>query len=267
MWFWFLPMMVVAASALVPTDCPGWMRDNGFINDLGLLADAVSWSNRGVVRGVCAEYVIDQEVNGLYETRVRVYTSRQYNLSVVAFRPTQQTPKGQSIHTDRQLAPCAFFPYCQGRVHKRFQEAFLSLVGGIHNWSFAYNDVATVGHSLGGSLQLFMGVYLWETLGKLPILGLGLAGPFIGDEEFTMTHLQPYFGRMQGNKWQVEVADANDSRRHDGTVEDYQVGDRQLCVLDEAVCRFRVHPLTVPMQAYGLHDLKQYRLFMSGEQC
>lgn len=233
-WKWWLLLSVPVVAASV--DCPSWMRGSGYINDLGLLADAVSWERVDIVRGVCAEYVLDQEISGLYDTRVRVYLSRQYNLSVVAFRPTQPTPEGQSIHADRRLAPCAFFPYCQGRTHKRFQDAFLSLINGITDWSFVYNDVAVVGHSLGGSLQLFMGVYLWETLEKMPILGLGLAGPFIGDAEFAETHLRPYFGRLQGNKWQVELVDANDTRRFDGTIQDY---DHDLFVLDDAVCRFR----------------------------
>lgn len=265
-WWWLLPFLIVAPVSAVPVECPTWMRNNGYINDLGLLADAVSWPlhDAQVVRGVCADYVLDQEVDGLYDTRMRVYTSRQYNLSVVAFRPTQPTPQGQAIHSDRQLTPCVFFPYCEGRVHGRFQDAFLSLVGKIENWSFAYNDVATVGHSLGGSLQLFMGVYLWETLEKMPILGLGLAGPFIGDEAFASAHLEPYFGRMQGNKWQVEVVDVADTRRFDGTVETY---DHQLFVLPDAVCRFPIHPLDVPRHAYGLHDLRQYRLFTSGHAC
>jgi hypothetical protein len=141
-------------------------------------------------------------------------------------------------------------------------------LNGIDDWDFAYNDVATVGHSLGGALQLFMGVYLWEVFGKTPILGLGFAGPFIGDEEFSTAHLIPYFGRIGSNGWQIEVCDAGDPRHCDGTTETYQVGkENNLFIVEEAVCRFRVRPLPVPTQAYGMHDLKQYRLYTTGTKC
>lgn len=267
-WLCFSLMMATIISALPQQECPVWMRTNGFINDMGLLADAVSWNNDGSeIQAICERFVIKHDISGKYDTRMRVYQSQNYNLSVVVFRPTQSTPDGQNIHTNRQMSACTFLPNCQGKVHDRFQEAFLSLVDQIKDWSFLEYDIATIGHSLGGSLQLFMGLFLWKKYNKAPILSLGFAGPFIGDLVFSKSYLDNYSSIVKHNWWQIETIDINNSGKYDGTVEGYQVGNNEIYIDMNAVCSFPIHPLPIPEEAYGMHDLRQYRLYTSGTQC
>lgn len=267
-WLWVSSLLFVIGSAVPYRECPVWMRTNGFINEMGLLADAVSWINDGKpIQGVCGNYSIQKDISGKYDTRMRIYQSLQYNLTVISFRPTQSTPEGGEIHNNRQLTPCTFFPACQGKVHNRFQEAFVSLINQVEMSDFLNSDIAVIGHSLGGSLQLFMGVYLWEKYHKAPILSLGFAGPFIGDLEFSNNHLDIYFYIMKHNWWQIETVDQDNPTRYDGTVEGYQINNNDLFIDMDAVCSFPIHPLSIPDQAYGMHDLKQYRLYASGKDC
>lgn len=268
-WWWFLSYFVIlcATKEDLP-DCPSWMSSNGFIHELGILADAVSWDHSdNVIWGVCGNYLLTHDIQGKYDTRMRIYQSQSYNFSVISFRPTQSTPEGQNIHYNRQMTECSFVPECQGKVHDRFQEAFLSLVEQIDDWSFLRFQVATIGHSLGGSLQLFMALYLWKVVHKPPLLSLGFAGPFIGDELFSHTFLLPYHQLMNGLWWQIETIDQDNPYNYDGTVENYQVGSNELFVWTDAICLFPIHPLPVPKEAYGMHDLKQYQLFMAGKEC
>jgi len=261
-------LLMVIVSAVPYRECPTWMRTNGFINEMGMLADAVSWANDGsIIEGVCGNYTIVQDISGKYDTRMRIYQSLNYNLTVLSFRPTQSTPDGQNIHNNRKMTKCSFFPKCQGKVHDRFQEAFLSLITQIKDWGFIYNDVATVGHSLGGSLQLFMGIYLWKKYNKPPILSLGFAGPFIGDQQFSDIYLDGYFYVMNHNWWQIETVDMNNPNRYDGTTEGYQVNNNEIFIDMDAVCSFPINPLSIPDQAYGMHDLRQYLLYTTGRQC
>lgn len=266
---WFLGFCLTLVASKPLYECPRWMESNGFINEMGLLADAVSWpANHRVVQGVCETFIITHDISGKYDTRMRIYESQDYNLTVIAFRPTQSTPEGQQIHANRSMAPCTFFPHCRGRVHARFQEAFLSLIQQIVDWDLLRKrQIATVGHSLGGSLQLFMGLFLWEAFHSAPILGLGFAGPFIGDACFSKAHMVDYWHVMGHNGWQIETVDMDDPTRYDGTVEGYQVGEQDIYVDRDAICSFSIHPLPVPEEAYGMHDLRQYRLFTSGEEC
>lgn len=250
-------------------ECPLWMGTNGFINEMGLLADAVSWPlGNPIIQGVCENFTITHDISGKYDTRMRIYQSKNYNLSVISFRPTQSTPEGQKIHTDRKMTKCTFLPKCQGKVHDRFQEAFLSLIRKVKDWDHILErQIATVGHSLGGSLQLFMGLFLWGRFQRAPILSLGFAGPFIGDSLFSDVHLDGYFYVMNHNWWQIETVDQTYPSRYDGTVEGYQIGNNEIFIDMDAVCSFPINPLSVPDQAYGMHDLKQYRLYISGKQC
>jgi len=267
-WLYLSLFVATITTALPYRECPVWMRTNGFINEMALLADAVSWDNDGSkIKGVCEEFVITHDISGKYDTRMRIYQSQNYNLSVVSFRPTQPTPDGQNIHNNRQMTSCSFLFDCRGKVHDRFQEAFLSLVRQIDDWQFLQLDIATIGHSLGGSLQLFMGLYLWKKFNKPPILSLGFAGPFIGDALFSRTYLNAYFYIMDHNWWQIETVDMNNPSRYDGTVEGYQVGNNEIFIDMDAVCSFPINPLSIPDQAYGMHDLRQYRLYASGTQC
>lgn len=257
-------------SSIPYHECPQWMRTNGFINDLGLLADAVSWNNDkigSIVQGVCENFTITHDISGMYDTRMRIYKSLNYNLSVVSFRPTQSTPQGGNIHINRKMKECSFLPDCRGKVHDRFQEAFLSLVRQIKDWQFLHNQIATVGHSLGGSLQLFMGLYLWKKYNTPPILSIGFAGPFIGDILFSDTYLNEYFYIMNHRWWQIETLNINDPNQYDGTVEGYQVNNNEIYIDMDAVCSFPIQPLSIPDQAYGMHDLRQYRLYASGNEC
>lgn len=266
-WSWSL--FPVLAMSRPYQECPNWMRTNGFLYEMGLLADAVSWShNHTMVRGVCENFTITHDISGKYDTRMRIYRSQDYNLTVFAFRPTQSTPEGQRIHSDRHMAPCTFLPHCHGKVHARFQEAFLSLVGKVKDWDHVLQrQTATVGHSLGGSLQLFMGMYLWRHFHKPPRLSLGFAGPFIGDACFSKAHMDPYWAVMGQNGWLIETVDMDNPTRYDGTVEGYQVGDKEIFVDMDKVCSFPIHPLSVPDEAYGMHDLRQYRLYTTGKEC
>ena len=264
-WWYWLPSLVTSRPYY---ECPSWMRTNGFVNEMGLLADAVSWSGVSVVEGVCGNYTVSHDVSGKYDTRMRIYQSQNHNLTVIAFRPTQSTPEGQQIHADRHMAPCVFFPHCQGKVHARFQEAFQSLVEKINDWDRVLErPIATVGHSLGGSLQLFMGLFLLEKFNRAPVLALGFAGPFIGDVVFSKDHMDPFWGMMGHNGWQIETVDVDHPDQYDGTVEGYQVGNQEIWVGMEALCSFPIHPLSVPDQSYGMHDLRQYRLFLLGTEC
>lgn len=267
-WLWLSLFAATIITAVPYRECPVWMRTNGFINEMGMLADAVSWENDGsVIRGACENFTITHDISGKYNTRMRIYKSLNYNLSVVSFRPTQSTPEGQEIHNKRKLVQCVFFPGCQGKVHDRFQGAFLSLVSQIKDWSFIYNDIATIGHSLGGSLQLFMGIYLWKKYKKPPLLSLGFGGPFIGDAHFADVYLDSYFYVMDHKWWQIETVDMNNPNRFDGTVEGYQINNNEIFIDMDAVCSFPINPLSIPDQAYGMHDLRQYRLYTSGIRC
>lgn len=267
-WLYGFLFAATIITALPYRECPVWMRTNGFINEMGLLADAVSWDNDGkAIQGICEKFVITHDISGKYDTRMRIYQSENYNLSVVAFRPTQSTPDGENIHNNRQMVPCSFLPNCEGKVHDRFQEAFLSLIVQIKDWKFLQRDVATIGHSLGGSLQLFMGLYLWKKYNKPPLMSLGFAGPFIGDGQFSRAYLDAYFYIMHHNWWQIETVNMNNPGQYDGTVEGYQIGNNEIYIDMDALCSFPINPLSIPDQAYGMHDLRQYRLYTSGTQC
>lgn len=269
LWVYLLSSFLVGnlVECVLPS-CPEWMHSNGFIHELGILADAVSWDHSdNVIWGVCGNYMLTHDFQGKYDTRMRIYQSEHYNFTVLSFRPTQSTPEGQNIHYNRKMTECIFLPRCKGKVHDRFQEAFLSLIQQVDDWDFLRFQTATIGHSLGGSLQLFMALYLWKVYDKPPLLSLGFAGPFIGDEIFSNTYLTPYKTIMTERWWQVETIDQDNPRNYDGTVENYQVENNQLSIFTDAICLFPIHPLSVPQEAYGMHDLKQYQRFIMGKQC
>lgn len=266
-WWWILPFFWTTSVASFPS-CPAWMNTNGYIHELGILADAVSWGESdNLIWGICGNYYLTQDIHGKYDTHLRIYQSESFNFTVLSFGPTQLTPEGQSIHKNREMTHCTFLPSCQGKVHNHFQEAFQSIVEQIDDWSFLHYQTATVGHSVGGSLQLFMGIYLWQVYGKAPILSLGFAGAFIGDALFAHTYLSPYLLATNYRWWQIETMDVDNPNNYDGTVEFYQVGKDELYILTEAICMFVIHPLCVPHQAYGMHDMKQYQLFINGQDC
>ena len=255
-------------SALPQHTCPGWMKFSGLANDMGLLADAVSWNNNGVVKGRCDNYDVVRNINSLYDTRMRIYQGEKVNNTFIVFRPTQQTPVGGEIHNERRMVSCTFFPNCTGSVHERFQWVFNDMVqkAGFDPNLFQY-PLYIVGHSLGGALGVFMSIYLWNEYGIRSQMNLGLAGPYIGDEVFTVHHQRPLKTLYGPLWWQIESVDKNNPNNIDGTVEEYQVGTNGLYIDYNLLCGIPITPLPIPSQAYGMHDLKQYRLFLNGSDC
>lgn len=257
--------------AAPPVNCPAWMGESGIANDLGLLADTVSWNDGyAVINGTCGEYNLLAEANGVYDTRMRVYETVNDTV-IINYRPTQQTLAGGDIHVNRVLVPCVFFDGCIGLIHQRFQEAFLDLLSLLPE-SFIEEDIVAgnrtihlSGHSLGGSLQLFMAIYLWRQHGIVPKTVLGLAGPFIGDETFTAAH-QVGLKELLGDRWwQIESVNRNNAYEFDGTVEGYNVNyEPYIYIMQDAVCGLQVDRLG---DSYGMHDLRNYRTGLEGIKC
>lgn len=292
-------LMTPFSSALPPQECPSSLFQSGQVNDLALLADTVSWpsSSQEIVDGICGTYINTYEKQGKYDTMLRVYTNNNTRHTIFSFRPTQQTSEGGEIHNDRRLSACRFLnDSCYGMVNDRFQQAFLSLVEDLDADFFdtirSY-DVSTVGHSLGGSLQLFMAVYLSEMWNIQPSYVLGFAGPFIGDEVFTQTYIDPLKESIPETMWQIETVDINNLQNFDGTAESYNVNNGEgtpnwgalpfnplspfrpfvpqestiktpIFIDEQDICGVHVVPLP---ESYGMHDLKNYRLGFQGTEC
>lgn len=293
-WWLFLGSFVTAKPFL---ECPAVLSTSGIVNDLGLLAEAVSWDRSDRVKGVCGTYSQVYEKNGAYDTRMRIYQNVNTNHTVFSFRPTQQTREGGDIHNDRKLSACRYMNgSCYGMVNDRFQEAFSSLIEDLDGnffRSLGSLNVSMVGHSLGGSFQLMLGVYLHNMFNITPVYMLGLAGPFVGDEVFTTTYQTPLKKVIKDGWWQIEAVDIANPQNYDGTVEGYNVNNgngvpdwanlpfnplspsqpwvpkevrlRTPIYIDlEAVCAVRIEPLA---ESYGMHDLRNYRLALQGGDC
>jgi len=253
-------LMMTATLAITEMrieDCPEWVRESKRVSDLGMISEAVSWdSGYEQLIGFCGTYEMVEETHGIYDTRMRVYENIGTDVSVIVFRPTQQNPDGGNIHVDRRLVPCRLAVGCVGRVHDRFQQAFLDLLSQ-SAFSFPQDrEYYLTGHSLGGSLQIFMGVHLWLHHNILPTMMIGLAGPFIGDEEFTQTYQHPLRAAMEEQWWQIETVD--DASQRDGTVEGYNTNQPPFIFIDEtSLCLL---PIASPIPGtYGMHDLTNYR--------
>ena len=291
----FLPIV----GGVPPQTCPSSLTDDAFVSDLALLSETVSWPHRSQlhVKGTCGTYTNVMEAKGEYDTLLRVYTEMEKNTTIFSFRPTQQTSEGGDIHNDRRLVACRFLDgSCYGMVNDRFQSAFLDLVEQIDDdfiESIRHHSISTVGHSLGGSLQLFMAVYLFQKYSIEPSFVLGFAGPFIGDRVFTDTYLTPLKEALGDRMWQIETVDASNPQNFDGTVEGYNVnnGDGSpnwgalpfnplsrfrpevpsdtsvktpIFIDDEDLCGVNIVPFT---DSYGMHDLRNYRRAFQGTQC
>ena len=291
----FLPFV----HGIPPQTCPTSLTENAFVSDLALLSETVSWpkSSQFEVKGTCGTYTNILEAKGKYDTLLRVYTDKEKNVTVFSFRPTQQTSEGGEIHNERHLAACRFLNgSCYGMVNDRFQQAFQSILDNIDEEfieSIAKHPISTVGHSLGGSLQMFMAVYLFQQFSITPEFVLGFAGPFIGDETFTNTYLSPLKESIPDTMWQIETVDISNPNNFDGTVEGYNVnnGDGQpnwgvlpfnplsrwgpsvpdnvtvktpLYMDMTNLCGIKIHPLP---DTYGMHDLKNYREAFQGTEC
>lgn len=278
-------------------ECPPILSTSGIANDLGLLADAVSWKNSDVVKGLCGKYEQIYEKNGAFDTRMRIYQHLKTNHTVFSFRPTQQTHEGGDIHNDRKLSACRYMNgSCYGLVNDRFQQAFSTLIEDLDDDFFhtlKTLNVSTVGHSLGGSFQLMMGVYLHSMFEIKPQWMLGLAGPFVGDKVFTTTYQYPLKDALGDRWWQMETVDVDDEKNYDATVEGYNVNNGDgipdwsnlpfnplspiqpwipdqdriktpIYIDTKALCGLEIQPVD---ESYGMHDLKNYREGLSGKDC
>jgi len=255
----FMISMATITSSPTIDNCPSWVRDSKRVSDLGMISEAVSW-DRGYeqLAGFCGSYHMVEERHGIYDTRMRIYHQQQpkTNVSVIVFRPTQQNPIGEEIHVDRRLVPCHLVNGgCVGMVNDRFQRAFLDLIDQSSSFSTDHEYYLT-GHSLGGSLQIFMGIHLWLQYNIIPVMMIGLAGPFVGDEEFTQSYQHPLRTAMHDRWWQIETV--NDASQRDGTVEGYNVDHPPYIFIDETtLCLL---PISTPIPGtYGMHDLINYR--------
>lgn len=97
-----LLLLLVAAPpalALPDRDCPDYLRRSGNANDLASLSFEVSQPAKPLSL-VCGNYTPLQEVNGKYDTRMRIYRQERTGDTVVVFRFTVQ-PTGEVIHTNR----------------------------------------------------------------------------------------------------------------------------------------------------------------------
>ena len=260
----FFPLL----SALPQRTCPGWLTFSGLANDMGLLADAVSWKTENDVMGKCDNYRVTQTISSFYDTRMRLYQGEKSNNTFIVFRPSQQTPTGGEIHDERRTVKCSFFANCTGNVHDRFQRVFTDMIqtAGFNRTTLQY-PLYVVGHSLGGALSMFMSIYLWNTYGIRSRMNLGLAGPFIGDDTFTVHHQRPLKDLYGPLWWQIESVDKKNPINFDGTAEQYQVGNNGIYIDYNLLCGIDIDPLPIPFQSYGMHDLKQYRLFFNGSDC
>lgn len=264
---WFILLWTSVAAGL--SNCPSWMLRSGIVNDLGKLSDIVSWDGGfELVHGVCGEYHLLTQTEGIYDTRMRIYEKTPEE-KVVVFRPTQQTSAGGDIHVNRQLVPTTFLSNATGLVHDRFQQAFQDLIQKLPE-RFIVNElkgkkVYVTGHSLGGSFQLFMALYLWKEWDTLPELALGFAGPFIGDEVFNQIYQVP-FQELMGDKWkQIEAVNRYNEWDKDGTCEGYQVDSYPYLYINQnAICLLPTDHLSY---SYGMHDLRNYQTGIQGNYC
>lgn len=265
-WLFLFCALFVRTTAYPINDCPFEWNTDGVLNDLVLLSDKVSCDACLVTEGVCSTYAVHVNKDGPYETKMIVYTDTNEDM-FISFRPTQQDPYGSSIHAEKQMVECTFLKDCVGLVHDRFQYAFQSLIMDLDTKGWEDKNVYIVGHSLGGSLQLFMGLHLWHNLNILPKYMIGLAGPFIGDVVFTKSH-QEKLKAVMGSAWkQIETVNKNNPDEFDGTVEGYNMDENypiKIYIDNDVVCAVRIPKL---YDSYGMHDLRNYRLFFTGERC
>lgn len=286
-------------NGIPPQTCPSSLTEDGFVNDLALLSDTVSWpvGSQLKIQGVCGLYVNTLEIKGKFDTLLRVYTDNEKNTTIFSFRPTQQTPEGGDIHNERRLVACRFLEgSCYGMVNDRFQQAFQDIIQQIDDEfinDIRHHSISTVGHSLGGSLQLFMAIYLFQKYNIEPTFSLGFAGPFIGDNVFTNTYMNPLKQALGDRMWQIETIDLSNPQNFDGTVEGYNVNNSEgspnwgslplnpmsrfrpslseettiktpVFIDEDDLCGINITPLS---DSYGMHDLRNYRLAFTSTEC
>jgi len=245
--------------------CPLWMEKSGILKDLSILSEAISMTNSSIY-GICDEYTCLEEVNGLFETRMRIYRNTQGDKYIV-FRPTQQTPLGVSIHNDRELVPCQFLgEFCSGLVLDKFQNAFLSLINSVTTsyWD-SHQYIYITGHSLGGSFSVMLGVYLFHLYDIQPRFILYMAGPFFADSEFNKMYLEPLGEIMRDGLCIMEDVNLYNMSEFDGTVEDYNTPNSPFINVEQKMlCGAPIYKLS---DSYGMHDLRNYQLFFQEKDC
>jgi hypothetical protein len=251
--FYFIAHLLLVSCLEILPRCT---LHDPMLSDLVILADMVSQPEAPVG----TYHVLQTCDSPLYDTRMRVYASE--DTTVIVFRPTQQTPQGGDIHVDRHVSPADFLQHKtnQGRVHYRFQQAYLEMV---HSCRSVLSTLATgkqnlyvTGHSLGGSFSLFMAASLYYDFYIVPQGVYAFAGTFIGDEEYTEVIQRPLVSTFPVQL--MEVVDRHDPNRRDGTSEQYQTSDQSLDIVTSMICGLYIDPLG-PQESYGLHDLKNYQ--------
>lgn len=257
-------LLLSYCSGKSPVWCPEWIFLNGYTRDMGLLAEIISWPNANTVHGECAIYKLVYESNGIYDTRMRIYHSDKDTF--ITFRPAQPTDEGHAINTNKKMTDCVFLTNCIGRVHDRFQEAFLSLIEQPFD-EFIQGYVFITGHGIGGSMQLFMGLWLWLERSIIPRMAFGFGGPFIGDNQFSHTYIDLYINSTASRWWQPITFNINNPEDYDHAIEAYQVRGNEIKIDNNAICGFGIYPLPIPTVSYGMHDLRQYRLYLQGTDC
>jgi len=252
-------------TAFPPRACPTTWRHSPFMADMGLLAEVASWDHLSVGASVdsCQKleshaWMLTHEADGPYDTRMRVL--ERGNDTFAVFRPTQEA--GHAIHDDRRLVQCRLFPHCEGLVHEKFQEAFLPLAVSL-NWTSVvdkHQSLHIIGHSLGGSLGMLLGAWLFATHEVVPETWIGLGSPFVGDEAFHMAHVATVREAMRSSQsaFVVEAMDATDPTNWDGIAEGYETDSAPPLFVDHRqLCGIAVPVLPA---SYGMHDLREYRL-------
>jgi hypothetical protein len=255
-------MLLLSTKAQPSIVCPNYFETSGIINDLGLLADSVSWNNVQTVEGVCHTYNKVFESDGIYDTRMRVYSTD--DLIVFTFRPTQNSAEGGNIHVDRKLVPTTFFNGTE-LVDNRMQEAFISLTKDF-DYDIIRNKTILMGaHSLGGIFIQFQMIYLQEVLNITTKFSLGFAGPFVGNRAFYNKYQKQFKTNNITTWWQVEDVNRYNPSDFDGTVEGYNTPYPPfIYIANEAICGLYI---TVQEGTYGMHDLINYRSALKGTDC
>ena len=238
--------------------CPLSMINNGLTKDLVILADEIS-QDKLQIMGSCGQYVSINTCHGPYDTRIRIYRLNSENTYVIVFRPTQQTPQGGDIHVDRYLTDCTYLNNNnQGKVHNRYQIAFISLFNNCKNTIDDFNDNSNIyitGHSLGGAFAIFMMTKLYFDYQIIPKIVYGFAGTFIGDYTYTINTQN--IVKDVTDFYLIETVDKDNTNNFDGTSEGYNTNNNDIYIDTSSICGFYITPLP-QWETYGMHDLKNY---------
>jgi hypothetical protein len=253
----FLLFTIFPVIARPDYPCSNNIIENGLTTDMIRIADQVSGGEEDVF-GKCGSYRSLITCNGIYDTRMRIYEMIMNNnmIYIIVFRPTQQTPIGGDIHVNRELIPTSFLiSNNRGRVHHRFQEAFINLYDQCKHVIDIFNNNSTIyitGHSLGGAFALFMSAKLYYDY-NLTSKVYSFAGTFIGNKEYTEYVQNNIKENVEINL--VETVDKNNWDNFDGTTEYYNTPDNSIYIDHDMICAFYVEPLK---DSYGMHDIKNY---------